>query len=143
MAEMILNEKMAELEERLSGLHDRIRLYQKIPPQNLEQEIQALKKERALNRQELEKKLYSSKAEMVRALGSMYQEIQSIIQKGMKSLEEKAPGDAFDKDAEGKILLAEYALDFACQAADCSLQLSLEAMNAQLLQEQGEKGVSL
>lgn len=139
VAKMILNEKMAELEERLSGLHDRIRLYQKIPPQNLEKEIQALAKERSLNRQELEKKLYSSKAEMVRALGSMYQEIQGVIRKGIKNLEEKAPGDGGDKDAEGKILLAEYALDFACQAADCSLQLSLEAMNAQLLQEQGKK----
>lgn len=139
MAEEILNEKMTELEERLVGLHDRIRLYQKIPPQNLEKEIQSLARERAINRQELEKKLYSSKAEMVRALGKMYQEIQSIIQKGMKNLEEKAPGGPWDKAVEGKILLAEYALDFACQAADRSLQLSLEAMNTQLLQEQGEK----
>ena len=38
--------------------------------------------------------------------------------------------------AEEKILLAEYALDFAQQAADRALLLSMEAIDAQLLQRE-------
>lgn len=34
-------------------------------------------------------------------------------------------------DAEEKLLLAEYALDFAAQAANRAVLLSLEAVNAQ------------
>ena len=37
---------------------------------------------------------------------------------------------------EEKILLAEYALDFAHQAADRALLLSMEAIEAQLLQRE-------
>ena len=37
--------------------------------------------------------------------------------------------------AEEKILLAEYALDFAHQAADKALLLSMDAIDAQLQEE--------
>ena len=42
---------------------------------------------------------------------------------------------------EEKILLAEYALDFAHQAADRALLLSMDAINAQMFQQ--EEGRSL
>ena len=43
--------------------------------------------------------------------------------------------------AEEKLLLAEYALDFAHQAADRALLISMEAIDAQLLQQQGRRTV--
>ena len=39
---------------------------------------------------------------------------------------------------EEKLLLAEYALDFAHQAADRALLLSMEAIDAQLQQQEGK-----
>ena len=42
---------------------------------------------------------------------------------------------------EEKILLAEYALDFAHQAADRALLLSMDAISAQMFQQ--EEGRSL
>ena len=48
-------------------------------------------------------------------------------------------GDTYS--AEEKVLLAEYALDFAMQAADNALLISLKAMDAQmtLLEKEGER----
>ena len=43
--------------------------------------------------------------------------------------------------AEEKILLAEYALDFAQQAADRALLLSMEAIDAQAIQQQERRTV--
>ena len=42
--------------------------------------------------------------------------------------------------AEEKILYAEYALDFAMQAANHALLISLEAMDAQMEQQEKEEG---
>ena len=41
--------------------------------------------------------------------------------------------------AEEKILLAEYALDFALQASNRALLLAMEAIDAQLAGQEGEK----
>ena len=41
--------------------------------------------------------------------------------------------------AEEKILLAEYALDFAIYAADHALLISMEAIEAQLSQQEKEE----
>ncbi|HIU47656.1 MAG TPA: hypothetical protein IAC59_10440 [Candidatus Fimadaptatus faecigallinarum] len=63
--------------------------------------------------------------------------MEQIIQKSKAQLQALA---AESPDAESvveeKILLAEYALDFAHQAADRALLLSMDAINAQLTQQE-------
>ena len=51
------------------------------------------------------------------------------------------PGPAGDADqaAEEKILLAEYALDFAVQAADRALLTAMEAIEAEMTQNERTK----
>ena len=44
--------------------------------------------------------------------------------------------------AEGKILLAEYALDFALEAANRALLLSMEAIDTQLTSQEQERSLS-
>lgn len=48
----------------------------------------------------------------------------------------KMPSGGQEAEKEEKILLAEYALDFAMQAAERALLLSLEAMEAQTKQQE-------
>ena len=64
--------------------------------------------------------------------------MEQIVQQSRKRLQDMAQ-DSPDAEAvvEEKILLAEYALDFAQQAADRALLLSMDAMDAQLLQQEG------
>lgn len=60
--------------------------------------------------------------------------MEQVIQ-GAKAQLEAMAADNPDGDAMGeeKLLLAEYALDFAYQAADRALLLSMDAIDTQLL----------
>ena len=133
MAHEILTVKLCELEDQLVRLSSRIHLSETAGQDQLRQEIRALSKECAETELTLRKKLQLSKAKVVAALANTYGEIEQIIEKAKAALEEQAAGrnDA-DASAEEKILLAEYALDFAVQAANRALLLSMEAIDAQL-----------
>lgn len=79
---------------------------------------------------------------MVKKLAFSYETIESFIDR------EKAKQDGpFSEDwrrnlpAEETLLLAEYALDFAVQATDHALLLSLEAVDAQNEQQREGKEV--
>lgn len=135
MTEEILDAKLSELGERLTRLNSRIRQLQMDPPQNLEEQIASLNQSCIENQLALERKLSLSKAEKVRILDQMYQAIQKIIQEGTVKLQCAEPGAKEGEAAEGKILLAEYALDFAFQVSDCALLYSLEALDARLKEE--------
>lgn len=135
MTEEILDAKLSELGERLTRLNSRIRQLQKDPPQNLEEQIASLNQSCIENQLALERKLSLSKAEKVRILDQMYQAIQKIIREGTAKLQCAEPGAKEGETAEGKILLAEYALDFAFQVSDRALLYSLEALDARLKEE--------
>ena len=83
----------------------------------------------------LQESLRHSKSGLVCVLGQGYRQIEQILQNTKKQLQVQV-SDNFDTETatEKKILLAEYALDFAHQAADRALLLSMEAIEAQLLQ---------
>ena len=140
MAHEILMVKLCELEDRLIGLSSRIHLSETAGHEQLRQEIRALSNECAQTELTLQKKLQLSKAEFVAALAGTYGEIQQMIRRTMSALEEQAAGrnDA-DSASEEKILLAEYALDFAVQAANRALLLSMEAIEAQLTVQEQER----
>lgn len=136
MAHEILSVKLCELENQLSRLSSRIYLSETAGNERLQQEIQTLSKEYVENEMTLRKKLEMSKAELTATLADAYAAIQLIIEKTKSKLQTRADcqNNAVDV-AEGKILLAEYALDFAAQAANQALLLSLEAIDAQVQQE--------
>ena len=65
-----------------------------------------------------------------------YRQMEQIVRNTEKRLRTMAD-DSLNTEAiaEEKILLAEYALDFAHQAADKALLLSMDAIDAQLQEE--------
>lgn len=134
MAHEILSVKLCELDDQLSRLSSRIHLSETAGHDQLRQEIDALTKECAETELTLQKRLKLSKAEAVATLASTYGEIEQIIQRAKSTLKAQAVcrKDA-DYEAEEKILLAEYALDFAVQEANRALLLSMEAIDAQLI----------
>ncbi len=133
MAHEILSVKLCELENQLARLSSRIQLSEVAGHDELRQEIRALSKECAETELTLRRKLQLSRAGIVAILASTYGEMEQMIQRAKSRLKEQAAvRDDADFEAEEKLLLAEYALDFAVQAANRALLLSMEAIDAQL-----------
>ena len=139
MANEILAVKLCELDEKLGRLHGRIILSQSFDRKNLKHEIERLENEFEEAEIALRQKLKFSKNGCVAALSKAYQDMESIASCTREELKLRAgeSGDA-DISAEEQILLAEYALDFAVQAADRALILALQAVETQ--KENCEKG---
>ena len=140
MAHEILSVQLCELEVQLARLNSRIHLSETAHRQQLQQEIQALCRECAETELTLQTKLQRSKAEIVSILADSYAEVEQSVQKAKAALQEQALcRDDSEDTAEVKILLAEYALDFALQAANRAVLLSMEAIDAQLAGQEGDK----
>ena len=134
----ILYIKLNQLDERMGKLHSRIHISQKAGHSQLRREMETLQKECEETQAALRENLQQSKSSMVSVLVQGYGQVEQIVQQSRKRLQDMAQ-DSPDAEAvvEEKILLAEYALDFAQQAADRALLLSMDAMDAQLLQQEG------
>ena len=143
MAHEILSVKLCELEDQLARLSGRIHLSETAGRDRLRQEISALSKECVETEWTLREKLRLSKAEAVAPLAKTYGEVEQLLQKTKSELETQAAGRGGGEAAsEEKILLAEYALDFAVAAANRALLLSMEAIDAQLTGQEGERNLS-
>ncbi len=138
MAHEILSIKLCELEKQLDRLDSRIRLSETAGRRQLQAEIGAPRRECEENELILRKRLQHSRAGMVSALADAYARIEQIVRQTDSALQEPKRADPED-GAEGKILLAEYALDFAAQAANRALLLSMEAVEAQAAQQEEER----
>ena len=137
MAHEILSVKLCELEDQLSKLDIRIHLSEIAGHMQLQQEIKALTNECTETELTLQRKLQMSRAGIVADLADTYREIEQIIHANrLKHQEQIAGKNDPDTAAEEKILLAEYALDFAVLAANRALLLSMEAVDAQLMQQE-------
>ena len=142
MAHEILSVKLCELEEQLSRLSGRIHLSETAGRGQLRQEIRALSKECAETEWTLREKLRLSRAEVVAPLARTYGEVEQLLQKTKAELETLTAGrEGGEAAAEEKILLAEYALDFAAAAANRALLLSMEAIDAQLASQERERNL--
>lgn len=130
--------KLYELKERLDSLNRQIHLSETGSHSQLRQEITKLRKTCAENEQKLRDKLQMSRADMVSEIRNGYCGIEQILQKtGIDLQMQISRCENDDAAVEEKILLAEYALDFAVQAADRAMLFSMEAIDAQrTLQEQ-------
>lgn len=135
MAHEILSIKLWELEEQITRLLTRIQLSETADNAQLQQAIEALKRECTENELALKNKLQLSRAGIVGTISHTYGQIETVIHQCKADLEAYAsPETAPEQEAEEKILLAEYALDFSIQAANRALLLAMEAMAAQSTQ---------
>ena len=137
MAHEILSVKICELEDQLSRLSSRIHLSETAGHGRLQMEIHTLSNECAETELTMQKKLQTSRAEIVAILSGAYDEIEQTVKTTQSKLQARESGqDHLDMIAEDKILLAEYVLDFAVLAANRAILLSMEAIDAQLMQEE-------
>ena len=138
MAHEILSVKMYELDKKLELTHSRIQLADSMDTARLQQQIQQLRQECEENRIVLENRLHYSKTECVVKLARVFDQVEEALEKVLKTENinlELQPRNMLP-GAEEKILTAEYALDFAMQAANRALLVSLEAIEAQRRQEE-------
>lgn len=139
MAHEILFVKLCQLDDRLGRLHTRIHMSETANHDRLQQEITSLEQQCTEVDEMLKKSLYHSKARIASVLAQNYGQIEKIIQETDAQLHTMETNCQDDESyVEEKILLAEYALDFAQRAADRALLISLEAIDAQLVLQQKE-----
>ena len=111
MTHDILSVKLYELDKTIGQMHSRIEQGEMDCPEQVEKDI---------------------KAKLVGRIAEAYDKVDQVIQIAQEQL-----GISFTEEttkelsAENKILLAEYLLDFAMQAANHALLMSLEAIQAQ------------
>ena len=87
----------------------------------------------------LKKNLFHSKSRIASVLSQNYGQIERTIEETDVQLRTMGT-DYQDRESfvEEKILLVEYALDFAQRAAERALLISLDAIDSQLVWEQKE-----
>lgn len=149
MAHEILAVKMEELDKKLEQAHSQIQLAESMDTEKLHQQIQQLRQDCDESRLLLENRLHYSKTKCVVKLARVYDQIEESVGKVLKTenmdLEQIKKGQEppnFLSDAEEKILTAEYALDFAMQAAERAVLVSLEAIEAQHCEEENQRKIS-
>lgn len=133
MAYEIFSIKLYELDEKIRRLHSRIQMSESAQHSKITDEIQTLRKECEETELMLARELKYSQGRVVSKLSKAYTEIEQNYKedksRDVRRCPEQKNGDSM---AEEKILLAEYALDFAVQAASRALLLSMEAIDAQM-----------
>ncbi len=127
MAHELLSVKLCELDEKFERLHSRIQLSQTSDKSSLQRETQLVRRECEEEELILRRRLKFSKSEMAGKLSEVYEKMEETVQSARKEVE-SGQGTL---SPEEWLLLAEYGLDFAKQAADRALLISLEAIGKQ------------
>lgn len=136
MTHEILSVKLCQLSDRVGRLRSRIHMSETASHSQLRREIGFLERECAEAEMTLRENLRGSKSNLVSVVAQSYEQMERIIQNTKDQMKAMAADDPdAEAVAEEKILLAEYALDFAQQAADRALLLSMEAIDAQTIQQ--------
>ena len=122
MARDILSAKLCELDQKIGLLHSRISLSQTGSAEDLQSEISSLQQICTEEETTLRTRMQYSRADTVRCLADPAEQLFQDLE-GMDL--QAVP------DTDEKLLLAEYALDFAMYTADRSVLICLEAIAAQ------------
>lgn len=137
MAYEVFSIKLGELDKKLSQVHSRIRLSESADHEQISEEMKLLRQECMENEAALYNRLKYSKAGAVSRLADVYSEVKHIIETAREDFicsdSGYESGDAFE---EKKILLAEYSLDFAVQAANRALLAAMESLEEQITQQE-------
>lgn len=137
MAHEILSVKLYELEKKIEQLCGRIQISESASHDRIKAETETLRRECAENALILRNRLMFSKASAVAKLSEAYVRVEQIIKKTKEeignSMTEECSGSI---PVEEKILLAENALDFAMQVSNHALLIAMEAIDAQMTQQE-------
>ena len=125
MAQSVLSVKLRELDQAVTSIHRRIHLAEAGSADTARREYRQLLRAYAAKKRKTAQLLRRSQADSTRYLLEAYRGMEEIMATLRRNLSQTG------SDAEEKLLWAEYALDFAAQAANRAVLLSLEAVNAQ------------
>lgn len=140
MPQNMLSAKLSELDEQFERLHESIRTIETVGAENISTELAKLRLEFEKKEAALIDKLRFSRAGVVAGLSKAYQQIEKIAGQARKELENSADGrQDEERSIEEKLLFAEYSMDFAMQAANRALLVSMEAMEEQMKQQKKER----
>lgn len=132
MAHEILSAKLCEMDAKLCKLHGQIRSGEYLSEQRLKEEIEALRIEVAEEEKLVFSSLLSSRADISTELRIEFKvlmdQYKSAAERLQRELEECMD---WESRLEKKSLFAEYGIDFAMIAANHSLLLALEAIEAE------------
>lgn len=132
MAHEVIAVKLYELDKEFSKLHSRLELSENGNSAQIEEEIRQLKKECAENQVTLYNRLKSSRSQKVKQIAEAYETIEGVIKGTHQEIFGKTSDSLREQmSEEDLILLAEYSLDFAMQAANNALLISMEAIQTQ------------
>lgn len=143
MSHEILSAKLYELDREFGLLHGSIQLSETASREQLGQELARLRQKNEADRLAFQTKLKFSRSPMVGKLASSYETIEAFIDR--ERTEQDGPFSEVWRrglSAEEALLLAEYSLDFAAQAANHALLLSLEAVSAQDIPRERKRRLS-
>lgn len=125
MAQSVLSVKLRELDQAVSSIHRRIHLAEAGPSAAARREYRQLLRAYTVKKHQTAKLLRCSQAGSARYLLDACRGMEEVMATLRRNLTQAG------SDADEKLLWAEYALDFAAQAANRAVLLSLEAVNAQ------------
>ena len=131
MAHELLSVKLYELDEKLGRLHSRIQFSQTSDRESLARETKLIRRECEEEQQSLSRRLKFSRSEMAGKISEIYEKMEETGRGARNEME----GGQKKMSPEEWLLLAEYSLDFASQAADRALLISLEAIGKQAEEE--------
>ena len=131
MAHEILSVKMYELDKKMQQVHSRIQLAETMDVEKLHQQIGQIQQDCEESQIILRNQLQHSRTECVMKLAKVYDEIENAVGRVLAAENVDIEKGKMLSGTEEKILTAEYALDFAMQAANRALLISLEAIAAQ------------
>ena len=134
MANEILSAKLNELDREFERLRSRIHLGEEEDRGRVEKELILLRRECTRNEQELRSRMALSRAQTVGRISRVYSRVEQVIKEAKLEV-------SGNKNAEERLnaLSAEYALDFAMQAANRALLVAMEAIEGQLAQQEREE----
>lgn len=133
MAHEILSAKLYELDKKFAQLHNRIQLSETENKEEIEADIKLLSKECKECRLELYNNMKFSRASNLKPILAAYDKVEKIITELKEQFRDTISGKG---TSEEKFLLAEYMLDFAVQAANEALLVSMKAICAQLKEQE-------
>lgn len=139
MSHEILSIKMYELDRRIGRLHSLIQMSETASRDWIHAEVGALQRQCAEAELSLRNQLRYSKSSMVARLSEAYSQIEQAIQTAVAQMKNARDQQGADISVEEKLLVAEYALDFAAQAADHALLTAMDAIDACLAQQEAEE----
>ena len=124
MEQDVLAGKLAEVNAQLAGVHAKLRSAAQMESAELDAAIaQTREQETAQCAHALAERLRHSRAHQVREIADAFEEIREIVSRVQTEVRR---GD--ESGEEMQLLFAEYALDFAMQAARHALLVALEAI---------------